>query len=89
MSAASTGPETLRRLLRPQALCAGVSVAFTGRAGGVSAEPFATLNLSEGVGDDPAAVACNRDLVLQAIGPGVRRLAWMRQVHGTAVARVH
>jgi purine-nucleoside/S-methyl-5'-thioadenosine phosphorylase / adenosine deaminase len=88
VSAASTGPETLRRLLRPQALCAGVSVAFTGRAGGVSAEPFATLNLSEGVGDDPAAVACNRDLVLQAIGPGVRRLAWMRQVHGTAVARV-
>ena len=87
MSARPPGPDTLGRLLRPQRLCEGVSVAFTGRAGGVSAEPFATLNLSEGVGDEPAAVACNRDLVLQAIGPGVRRLAWMRQVHGTAVAR--
>ena len=64
MSARPPGSDTLGRLLRPQPLCEGVSVAFTGRAGGVSAEPFATLNLSEGVGDEPAAVACNRDLVM-------------------------
>jgi YfiH family protein len=54
----------------------------------VSEEPFATLNLSIGVGDDPAAVASNRDLVLRAVGPGDLALAWMRQVHGTGVARV-
>ena len=50
----------------------------------MSAEPFATLNLSDGVGDDPAAVAGNRDMVRRAIGPAGIRLAWMRQVHGTA-----
>ncbi|MGN6794853.1 MAG: peptidoglycan editing factor PgeF [Streptosporangiaceae bacterium] len=89
MSVRPTGPdETLRRLLRPQLLCDGVTVAFTGRAGGVSAAPFAALNLSDGVGDDPVAVASNRDLILRAVGPAVAGLAWMRQVHGTAVARI-
>jgi polyphenol oxidase len=66
-------------------LCGGVSILFTGRAGGVSAEPFGTLNLSDGVGDDQAAVAGNRDRVLQGIAPSASRLAWLRQVHGTAV----
>lgn len=75
-------------MLRTRRLCEGVTVAFTGRAGGVSSEPFGTLNLSVGVGDDPAAVASNRDLVLRAVGPAAVRLAWMRQVHGTAVERV-
>jgi YfiH family protein len=75
-------------LLRPQPLCDGVSVAFSTRAGGISAEPFASLNLSEGVGDDAAAVASNRDMVRRAIAPSAIRLAWMRQVHGTAVTWV-
>lgn len=69
----------------PRTLCGGVSILFTGRAGGVSAEPFGTLNLSDGVGDDPAAVAGNRERVLQGIAPSASRLAWLRQVHGTAV----
>jgi purine-nucleoside/S-methyl-5'-thioadenosine phosphorylase / adenosine deaminase len=89
VSGRTTGADrTLAGLLRPLALCDGVSAVFTGRAGGVSAEPFGALNLSDGVGDDPSAVASNRDLVLRALGPGVRRLAWLRQVHGTAVLRV-
>ncbi len=74
--------------LHPAELCEGVSVVFTPRAGGMSAEPFATLNMSCRVGDDPRAVNGNRERVLAAIGPGPRRLAWMRQVHGTGVVHV-
>jgi purine-nucleoside/S-methyl-5'-thioadenosine phosphorylase / adenosine deaminase len=54
----------------------------------MSVQPFATLNLSDGVGDDPAAVASNREMVRRAIEPTAIRLAWMRQVHGTAVTWV-
>ena len=73
---------------RPRELCEGVQVLFTERVGGVSTGSFLGLNLSAGVGDDPAAVAANRDRVLRAIGPGPRRLAWMRQVHGSEVVFV-
>lgn len=69
-------------------LCQGVRATFTQRAGGVSEGPFATFNLSGGVPDDPAAVARNRARLLAAVGPGPARLAWMRQVHGAAVAYV-
>src|SRR5260370_41017015 len=68
--------------LRPFALCDGVMGLFTERPGGVSAGPFSTLNLSLAVGDDPAAVASNRDLVLRMLAPGPARLAWMRQGPG-------
>jgi hypothetical protein len=60
-----------------------VRALVTTRAGGTSAGPFATLNLSLRVGDDPARVARNR-AVLRACLPGDP--AWIRQVHGTAVA---
>src|SRR5450432_3567450 len=74
--------------LRPFVLCDGVLGLFTGRSSGVGDGPFGTLNLSYGVGDDPAAVSRNRDLVLEAMRPGPDRLTWMRQVHGTAVAQI-
>jgi polyphenol oxidase len=77
--------QTLEGSLRPRTLCDGVGILFTRRAGGVSTGPFGALNLSDGVGDEPAAVAANRDRVLQAIAPSARHLAWLRQVHGTAV----
>jgi polyphenol oxidase len=70
---------------RPVELAPGVLSLFTGRGGGVSGPPFDTLNLGGGVGDDPAAVAANRCLAARACGLGPDRLAWMRQVHGTAV----
>jgi len=77
--------DTLLAPGRSHPLCDGVRVQFTGRAGGVSTGSYRGLNLGDGVGDDPAAVAANRDQVLRAIGPGPRRLAWMRQVHGAEV----
>ncbi|HVB46566.1 MAG TPA: peptidoglycan editing factor PgeF [Streptosporangiaceae bacterium] len=67
-------------------VCAGVRAVFTGRAGGVSADPFGTLNLSYSVGDGRRAVDANRDLVPRLIGPGPERVAWLRQVHGADVA---
>jgi YfiH family protein len=73
---------------RSHALCGGVRVQFTERAGGISTGSFRDFNLSDGVGDDPAAVASNRERLLRAIGQGPRRLAWMRQVHGAEVAFV-
>ena len=45
----------------------------TTRAGGVSAPPFDTFNLGDHVGDDPAAVAANRNRLAAAIGLGDRR----------------
>jgi polyphenol oxidase len=63
----------------------GVRAAFTGRSGGVSSPPYDTLNLSGAVGDEPAAVARNRQRVAQACAVEESGLTWMRQVHGTRV----
>jgi polyphenol oxidase len=87
-SSLSEPGSTLHGPSRPLALCEGVSVLFTDRAGGVSSGPFGTLNLSDGVGDDLSAVASNRARVLRAIAPGPQRLAWMHQVHGSDVVYV-
>jgi YfiH family protein len=66
----------------------GVGAAVTDRHGGVSDPPWAQLNLADHVGDDPVAVRENRMRLLAALGPGVSRLATMRQVHGCDVAVV-
>jgi copper oxidase (laccase) domain-containing protein len=60
-----------------------VRTLVTTRAGGVSTGAFAGLNLSLRVGDDPGSVARNR-AILRACLPADP--AWMKQVHGTAVA---
>lgn len=52
------------------------------RSGGVSAPPWDGLNLSFCVGDDPAAVACNRARFAAAIGA---RPVWLNLVHGRHV----
>ena len=62
--------------------------AFTDRHGGVSAQPYAELNLGDHVGDDPAAVAGNRAVLASALGLPSTRVAFMRQVHGARVAVV-
>ena len=60
----------------------------TTRAGGVSKPPFDTFNLGDHVGDDPAAVAANRDRLAKAIGLATDAVVWMNQVHGDRVVRV-
>jgi YfiH family protein len=68
----------------------GITVAFTERSGGVSAEPFDSLNLAAHVGDVPEAVDENRSRALAALGIGEQfeRLTTAEQVHGDRVFRV-
>ncbi|HEY8449609.1 MAG TPA: peptidoglycan editing factor PgeF [Bacillota bacterium] len=76
----------LRLLLWTGSALAGrVVAAFSTRQGGVSQGPYATLNLSAGVGDDPAAVAENRARLLAALGVEKDTVFCARQVHGTAI----
>ena len=81
LSPSGTTPLVLPR----QELGEGVFAAFSGRAGGVSGPPYESLNLGLGVGDDPAAVATNRESLASACGLPAGDLAWMNQVHGTDV----
>ena len=62
----------------------GVRALLTTRLGGVSSAPYASLNLANHVGDEPAAVAVNRARVAQCL-QGVGDLVWLEQVHGTRV----
>jgi hypothetical protein len=64
----------------------GVRYAFTSRAGGVSAPPYDELNLSADVGDAAAAVARNRELVLDRLG--IDSAVWLTARHGAEVAVV-
>lgn len=57
----------------------------TTRAGGVSRAPFESFNLGDHVGDDPAAVAANRNRLASSIGLPADHVVWMNQVHGDHV----
>ncbi|MBT3149710.1 peptidoglycan editing factor PgeF [Streptomyces sp. CHD11] len=71
----------------------GAHFAFTDRWGGVSAAPYAELNLGGGgtparaesrageAGDDPGAVRANRELAAKSLGVDPARVVWMNQVH--------
>ncbi len=67
---------------------AGVAAAFPAREGGVSAAPFASLNLGLSVGDEPADVLENRRRLCAAVGVPQERLVVPGQVHGTTLAWV-
>jgi polyphenol oxidase len=54
------------------------------RAGGVSEAPYASLNVSRAVGDDPERVRENRRRVALALGADPGRVFGARQVHGAA-----
>ena len=63
-----------------------VQAAVSLRGGGVSNGPYASLNLGDHVGDEPAAVAENRRRLRGALQlPADPH--WLRQVHGKRVVR--
>jgi YfiH family protein len=71
--------------LRPQwPAVRRVHAAFTLRGGGLSRAPYESFNLAAHVGDEPAAVAQNRRLLLQDLSLP-REPLWLEQVHGSQV----
>jgi YfiH family protein len=63
---------------------AHVHACTTTRAGGVSVGGYASLNLADHVGDDPAHVARNRKRLAAALALPSAPF-WLRQVHGVCV----
>ena len=61
---------------------AKIKALITTRAGGISKGAFASLNLGLRTGDDPQAVAANRDRLISLLPQQPR---WLRQVHGASV----
>jgi YfiH family protein len=90
VSAIPVGPAKIRavgalRLLTWTALeASGVDTVVTARSGGVSSGPYATLNLSLNVGDDPARVLENRRRLAAALRATPGDFVFARQVHGAA-----
>ena len=68
-------------------VAARVGAAFTCRGGGLSAPPFASLNIATHVGDEPAAVARNRERMREVLNLPAEP-AWLEQVHGVQVTRL-
>ncbi|MCD8199781.1 MAG: polyphenol oxidase family protein [Coriobacteriaceae bacterium] len=68
----------------------GLRILFTGRDGGVSQGPYASLNLSDAVADDASSVRENRRRLLCAAGiaSDVSHLVIPKQVHGTDIVTV-
>jgi YfiH family protein len=87
---AAAGPEPAWPpvLVAEDLLGHGVVAAFTGRSGGTSAAPRATLNLGLRVGDDPRRVLANRRRAATVLGLAGLPWALARQVHGARVLRV-
>lgn len=72
-------------------LACGVRIAFTTRGGGVSAAPYASLNLGDHVHDELVSVKENRRLLMGALGVSSQdamQLIVPNQVHGDVVLSV-
>src|SRR5580704_9687511 len=88
---AAAGPTVLHAvnglhlLAWPALHASGADAAVTARSGGVSSGPYATLNLSLGVGDDPACVRENRRRLAVGFGASPEDFVFARQVHGAGV----
>jgi YfiH family protein len=72
-------------LMAPDLGIDGVAVRVTTRLGGVSAAPFASLNLADHVNDESSAVQINRERLQAALG--LSPVAWLNQVHGCRVVQ--
>ena len=65
----------------------GIATAgITLRHGGVSRDPYTSLNLAEHVGDDPQAVITNREIFYQQ--SGLTDLCYCQQIHSDRVIEV-
>lgn len=71
----------------PEPAPPGVKVWFFTRKGGVSGPPYDALNVSTLVGDEPSAVHENLSRIRTTMNG--RPSAWVRQVAGDRVVRVH
>ena len=81
----SRGVGALRLLTWPALEASGVDAAVTARSGGVSPGPYASLNLSLSVGDDPANVLENRRRLAAGFGARLADFVFAGQVHGAGV----
>jgi polyphenol oxidase len=72
--------------LRPDWAQPGLGALMTTRSGGVSSAPYDSMNLKDGIGDDPMSVAENRQILQQQLGGA--RPVWLHQVHGCRVVRL-
>jgi len=75
----------LRLLTWPALGASGAAAVVTARSGGVSSGPYASLNLSFSVGDDPGCVLENRRRLATAFGADLGDFVFARQVHGAGV----
>ena len=71
--------------LAPDWRIAEVGALMTTREGGVSGDPYRSMNVGTAVGDDAAAVHANRQMLASACGA---RPVFLRQVHGARVVRI-
>lgn len=60
----------------------------TDRNGGVSGGVYGSFNLGDHVGDDPAAVAANRERLAGLLGLPPERMVYMEQIHSPNVTEV-
>lgn len=74
------------RIFQFQNFPAGLVQAVFSRHGGVSPEPWASLNLGSTVGDDLERVRENKRRILEAMGRAANSLFEVWQVHGVEVA---
>jgi polyphenol oxidase len=84
----SPSPTGLPLLTWPSLSTDRVQAVLTTRRGGVSATPYDSLNLALHVGDDPAAVIRNRELVAAALDTALDDLVFCEQVHQPTVQLV-
>lgn len=67
----------------------GVGHAIFSRQGGVSREPWRSLNVGGSVGDDPTSVATNRKLIFEAAARPPDSLATVWQTHSNRLVVVN
>src|SRR6266567_3993040 len=75
----------LHLLTWPALEASGAAAAVTARSGGVSSGPYAMLNLSLTVGDDPGCVLENRRRLAAVFGARPGDFVFACQVHGAGV----